>query len=343
MAVSLLTPGHTHWSGEIGDDGHRTYRVTFRVYSDTGYDGPANVFQCPGVPNIGTYWLFGGNGVDVDVWAFRTPRSRATPEVDGEINHYWLYECTFATRPPGTPGDRKSSRCQDGRIEDPLLEPMKISGSFAMDKVEATFDRYGRAILSSSHERLRGNLVEFDESSSIVTVEQNVPDLQLPLITQLNNRLNDVPMWGLPARSIKCNVKDWRKVYYGLCSYYYTRVFELHAKTQIDHFTGAEVGGWDRYAPDEGNKVLNGEWDTATGAWVLKDVGGSPPDPDNPSHFKKFTDREGNPMHAILDGNGLPAETNIGTSTSGGYAAGRIYIEKYKDANLFLLGLPVTL
>lgn len=335
MAVSVRL-GHVDWSGTRDREGYRTYKITHYVTSTTGLDGPANVMQCPGLPTPGNFWFF---HADIDIWAWHTGEQDVKPRVDGERNKEWVVTSTFTNKPPG---DRRRSRCQDQRIEDPLLEPMKISGTFSLDKLEASYDRFGRRILSSSHEALRGPQVEFDEAGASVSIEQNVADLQLPLLARMNNCVNDVPMWGLPARSVRLKVKDWRQVFYGLCNKYYTRSFELEAKVRVDPETGLVVSGWDRDLLDEGTKALNGEWDKVTGAWVLKDVGGSPPDPDNPAHFCIFTDRKGNPCRVILDGNGLPSEVTIGTGTEAPHTTGKIHVEKYNQANLFLLGLPAT-
>lgn len=73
------------------------------------------------------------------------------------------------------------------------------------------------------------------------------------------------------------------------------------------------------------------------------------PDPNNPSHFIRFQDVNGNVARVILNGAGLPATvpvttgTGTGTSNSTVYAPGTITIEKYGESDFLLLGVPVVL
>jgi hypothetical protein len=58
---------------------------------------------------------------------------------------------------------------------------------------------------------------------------------------------------------------------------------------------------------DEGTKALNGKWNYSTGVWDLLPVRpGVNPDPQNPSHFIRFKDRNGENAKVILDGEGRP-------------------------------------
>jgi hypothetical protein len=62
---------------------------------------------------------------------------------------------------------------------------------------------------------------------------------------------------------------------------------------------------------DEGNKVLNGQFNPTTGDYEVLNINGQPPNPRNPTHFGRFKDRNGENTRVILDGGGLPAFTSL--------------------------------
>jgi hypothetical protein len=275
--------------GGRADDGHRDYVVTHLV-KGTVYDGPANVMRCPGLPLAGTVWLFSN---DLDMWAYcklgRT--AEIHEEREGDPAEYWRVESNFSSRP-----DAKS--CKDDSIEDPLLQPPRISGGFTKYNREAVRDRFGRHIRNSSHEQLRGQQVEFEESGITISIEQNVAVLNLGLLAQFNNTVNAYTLWGAPPRTIRLTVGPWERKFYGTCYVYFSRKLDFEVNWE----------GWDRDILDEGNRVLFGHWSKVTGEWVTDpiDEANTPPDSSNPSHFETATDRAGNPCHVILDGAGKP-------------------------------------
>lgn len=293
MATVVIGP--LTWSGGVDDEGHRTYKIAFLVRGLIG-DGPADVYTTPGLPPIGSTWAFGN---DIDLWAWRRPNADIKPhdQKDGEGHKFWTIDLTYSTKPLST------SKCVDAKIEDPLLQPQEVSGSFVKEKVEAILDRFGRPIVNSAHEQLRGAQVEFEEGYDQIRIKQNVPLLQLALFTGMRNTLNSSSLWGMPARTIRLSNATWEKKYYGQCDVYYTRTFEFDINSR----------GWDRDYLDEGTKVLNGVWDKTTGQWVLKDIAGEAPDPKDPRHFIRFTDRQGNLARVVLDGAGKPAGLIVGT------------------------------
>lgn len=328
--ATRLADGQLSWSGSRDKEGHRTYKVTHRVQTDApGRDGPAQILQTAGLPQPGDEWQFDN---DADIWAFCTPEADIEAEDKERPSTWWRVTQTFTTKPPAE--DKR--RCNTTKIEDPLLEPQKISGSFEKEKIEGLTDVDGIPITSSSWEPLRGPQNEWDELHPKVCIEQNVADLELPLVTALLQRggaVNDAPLWGCPAGTIRLVSFEWERKFYGSCYVYFTRKFEFEIKFDT----------WERDILDEGAKVLNGHWDDATGNWVNDDVGGVPPDPANPTHFKRFTDREGNPMRAVLNGAGNPADVTIGTGSDtemGG--AGAIHVQYYPDGNLLSLNIPTT-
>ncbi len=288
---AILTGGPRSMALGIDKDGHREYKITFRVeVTVPTADGPAVAANCPGLPVVGSYWIIRN---DVDVWAWCRPDTEVRAEKDGEPSRFWDVTKTFSTKP--------LQRCSERNFEDPLLEPMKISGSFTKYQEEATHDRFGAQLVNSSHEQIRGPQVEFDKNRPQVKIEQNVPLLQLDTCAALVDCVNINTMWGLPPRTVKLSNFSWERKFHGLCNVYYTRSFEF----DVNYST------WDRTIMDEGSKVIKGHWD-ADANWVLDKILGVDPNPFNPSHFIKATDFSGNPMKVLLNGAGFPADVNTG-------------------------------
>lgn len=290
--TTTLRDGHRVWSGGRDSEGHRTYKITHQVVC-AYEDGPANVMQTAGLPLPGAMWLFDD---DIDIWAFCQPDMELKPSSGQPDNHpvkFWDVTQTFSTKGPSA----QRQRCNEQQIEDPLLEPPKISGSFVRRTEEATHDRFGAPILTSSWEMIRGQQVEFDTSNPQVVISQNVPDLQMDLLAQLAGRsVHAGPLWGLGRRMWKLSEVTWEERYYGTCYKYYNR------KLTFD----GNYDTWDRDLLDIGTKALHGHYDPTTGEWTLDNINGSSPDPTDPSHFDRHKDKRGENAQVVLDGSGRP-------------------------------------
>jgi len=335
MATAIIGNGPNHWSLEQDDEGQRVYRVTFKV-SSLYTDGPNTVVNTNGLPVPGDVWNFGN---DLDIWAFCTRRASVRPIISkDEPTTAWYVDRYFSTNP--------QSLCQDDEIDDPLLKPQSVSGTFVKFSEEAVEDKDGNPIKTSSHEIIRGPQVEFDAGRPTVHIEQNVASLQLSLLSQLYNNVNDSTLWGLGPRRVKLSNISWAKHYYGTCYTYYTRVFDF----DINYAT------FDRDIVDEGTKALHGRWPTdeeiARGInhWVLIDIDGATPDYNNPSHFSRYKDRNGENARCLLDGFGQPIDGTLpGTGTGTGSGAlttgnvATIRVKKYIEADLTQLGIPTDL
>lgn len=317
--MSTILLGRSSWSpAQIDAEGHRTYHIKYKVWGETT-DGPANALQTPGLPLPGSIWAVDN---DLDVYAWCRQETTVTEEVTDEPNRLFHVEKVFSTKPP----DSRKGRCNDTPIEDPLLEPDRISGDFATSTSEATHNRFARALTNSSWEQIKGQLVEFEGSRFVITVEQNVPALQLGLLNALKDCLNDAPLWGLPARCLKFKAGPWTRKFYGQCYVYFTRslTIEANAKQSVDQsgnllfdLSGNPIieSGWDRNLLDEGDKAINGHWGVLSkgeieGRWIVDDLNGAAPDRMNPAHFIRVVDSKGAPMHVILDGTGVPVQLN---------------------------------
>lgn len=343
--------GWRTWSCVRDEDGHRTYKIVFRVRSVDPLDGPALALQTPNLPQAGDTWDFGN---DVDVWAFCRQPVQVRPVVENEPNVFFDLEYTFSTKPD-------PDRCKSSEITDPLLVPQEVSGAFNKFTEQGIVDRHGERITNSAYEPITGPQNEWDASRPTVHIKQNVALLDWDLVCMMMDTVNESTLWGFPPRSVKLSNAGFDRKFYGDCSVYYTRWFEFEIRhrpidgvkstasgtgTHIIENVTTEYENFDRDIMDEGTKVLHGRWDDPVeGAWNLIDIDGSPPNFLNPSHFDRFQDRNGNPARVILDGLGKPAlvrvvpGTGVGTSLDD---AGTIHIEKYGESDFLLLGIPIS-
>lgn len=325
--MSSTLVGMVSWDLQTNpENGHRTYTIDHLITS-TIADGPFVVLQTAGLPTTGSVWDFGD---DYDPWAYCTPGVKINihQPKEGDPNKWWKVQNTFTTIP--------QKRCATTSIENPLMEPDRVSGSFVKYTKEASHDRFGNLLRTSSWERLVGPQVEFDANRPTVHIEQNVSALELDVFTPLVDTVNDSTMWGLPARCIKLSNASWERKILGVCDYYYTRIFDFDINFE----------GFDRVVLDEGTKCLHGHWadgadaGTAPDDWILININGNPPNKNNPAHFSRYQDRNGNLSRVFLDGNGLPAGVGLDSGSSGNPAD--ITIEYYPENNLMLLGLPTS-
>lgn len=313
--------GPTRWSGGQTDIKTRSYQITFLVKT-LKTEGPYTALTAPGLPFIGSAWSFDD---DYDGWVFYTGEASIEPRVEREPNTYWDVTLTFSNKNDETGG------CNEAQIENPLLEPQKVSGSFTKFTREAQYDKNGNFIHYSSWEPVTGPDAEFDDSRPTVRIEQNVADLQLPLITSMRDTINNVSMWGLNQYTVKLSNISWEKKFYGLCFPYYTRTFEFEVN----------FNGWDRDVVDQGQRLLNGKWNDS-GYWETIDIPGiGAPDSNNPAHFVRAKDREGNPTTFILNGAGEPYDPDSPNTAQ--QTQGTITIAYYGESNFFLLGIPALL
>lgn len=323
MTATLVT-GRRAYGGERDDEGHRTWMVTHLVNVSDPNDGPQIVMALGTLPQVGDAYAFGN---DSDTWAFCYPYMKISPHEAIKEGHWiktWKVEQKFSTKP--------LKRCADTTIGDPLSEPQTISGSFVKYQKEAVIDRYGNPIRSSSHEPFTGQQVEFDANRPTVKIGQNVASLGLATFAPMVDCVNDSTLWGMSARCVKLSNVSWERKLYGTCSYYYTRNFEF----DVDY------NGFDRRVVDEGNKVLNGKWDPTTKEWTLVQINGVDPDPNNPTHFIRATDFNGNPIKVPLNGYGVPISPNY-TGTGTGNTLVTKLVEKYEEVNFLTLNIPSTL
>lgn len=289
------------------NDRHRTYSPKWLVQVDDPYfDGPEVASGAVGLPLLGTRWVFGN---DFDIAAVCQPQVQISPyDSNGDaMEFYWVTQ-TFSTKPLG---DRKNTD-----PDNPLLTPPEISGGFTKHVRQAVQDNTGKPVMSSSLETFKGKEAEVDDSRHAISIKLRLPSLPLSTYIEYIDRVNSVPMWGLPARCVKLSNVSWSKQFYGE-DYQFT-YYEVTYEFEIKFDT------FDRYILDEGSRVLRTP-DAANPA---------PANPNNPKDFVPFTIK-GQPARVLLDGTGKAIASEANTT----YKQFKLYQEK----NLLLLGIPATL
>jgi hypothetical protein len=339
------------WSVKRDDCSYREYKVTFRVRMAGDTEGPATALQTPGLPTYGSIWSFNvkpsGPG-DVDVFAWCRWDCDVKSVLENEPFNQFDLTFTFSTKPV----DPDKCACMTEQTSDPLLVPPKISGKYNKYQEEGIKDRFGKDIVNSAFENIRGPQNEWDHNRAQITIVQNVASAYqgYMLPQQMIDTVNAFPLWGLPPRCIKLSEAPWDRKYFGICSYYYERTLTFDIRTKLAGSilgTGTHslhlVSGFDRDIRDEATKVLKGHWDAGTGHWVLEQIAGASPDPTNPTHFIRWKDVHGENMRGILNGHGVPARTVVqGTGTGTDQTMeGSIHVEYYYESDFSLLGIPL--
>ncbi len=282
--------GPIKWDGDEDEYGYRTYTLVQLVEVEKT-EGPQFALDCDGVPSKGDVW---DASADQNDWAWCISKAAKQVQTERQLpNVQFHVTSVFSSKPAA---DSKQ-RCNDQKVEDPLLEPPRISVSTSNDKEEATHDRFGQPITNSAWEQLRGPQIEFDKSSLRVKIVQNVPNHLLPILSAMRDTVNGVPLWGCPVRTIKLASVGLERKFYGQCEVYWERTLEFEIRAET----------WDRYILDEGTKALNGHWN-AVGNYVIDDIDGEPPDRFNPAHFIRFKDRDNENCRVVLNGRGVPAK-----------------------------------
>jgi hypothetical protein len=300
-----------------------------------------------GLPTLGSsFQISGYSGTDSWVWCRPELSVRIHQEREGDPAVYYLVEVTYSNKVESG----QSRRCQNTSVDDPLMEPMKIGGSFGRTQWEAKYDKDGVRLVTSANEPITGPGVTFDYVRPTVRIEQNVANLGLASFANMVNTVNSAPLWGCPARCVKLANASWERRVYGKCGFFFTRSFEF----EIDYYNCDKYGnaiGFDKEVYDSGSKCLRGKWITDTtdsfyGRFkLLSSISATDPSTilNTPeSQFMTYKDMNNENARVFLDGYGRPANVSLAPSGQSGPPASAI-CRYYKESNFLLLGIPTSL
>jgi len=317
--MTLVNRGLLEWSGGRDMNLHRTYRAKFLIESDDPDDGPQAVTYAADLPNVGASWTYGN---DNDAYALCTPIVECEAIVKGEANYHWILSYEFTTKP--------WLACLTTQLTHPASQPDIISGSFVTYSERTNKRRRGdtgtgasgKIIHSSSLEPI---WVDRDKNRATVSIQQTRINLELPMLTQMINTLNDAPLWGLPARCVKLRNTPWRRLVWGMCSYYFQRTLEFDIKYDTHDLTEVVDMGH-RWL-----KIPQGGDHTYTGTAAALDN-------TNPENFTRAIDVRGNIQKPVpLDGQGNICKDPIN------HEHFIPTVELYDETNFLLLGIPSVL
>jgi hypothetical protein len=341
--ASIYGDGPITWRADRDDEGFRTYRVTYRVKAAVT-ESPAAVMIASGLPTIGSQFsLAGYSGVDQWCWCRPEINIRIDQEKTGDPAVFYLVECVFSNKWE----DGKSLRCNNTPIEDPLMEPMKVSGSFSRAQWEAKYDQNGAHLVTSANEPITGPGVTFDYVKPSVRIEQNVASLGLSTFAEMVNTVNAFPLWGVPARCVRLTNAPWERKVHGSCGFFYTRIFEF----EVDYYNHDKNGnpiGFDKEVYDSGSMCLRGQWVTDKDSSdygkykILAGVTSTTPEtvltiPQ--SDFMSYKDMNNEHARVFLDGHGRPANAAlVGGGTAGGPYS--VVLKYHRESDFLLLGIP---
>lgn len=327
---------HTVEFEQEEESGHRTFTAKYKVAHDID-EGPLAIESADGLPAIGDHWE--PDELDeIDEYARRTPYAKCTYMVEGERANYSIVEIHFTTKP--------IKRCQDTQIENPLLEPPKISGSFIEQTMKAVYDIALNPVMNSAGERMD---VEIEASSLTVDISVNVDESPISLIATMLHKLNDAELWGLPAKCIKLSTASWETLYWGVCTKYYklNMGFKIRAPYSID--SGIPIrrkkNPGDPTSTEYEWVVEPGNVTTTVGGWVYAAYDRSAgrvrqPGANASSQMNTILQRDqmGDTVDGfLLDGKGKQAVRDPNT---GLYNSAIVIFEFYKTANLLELPIP---
>jgi hypothetical protein len=221
------------WTLNIDGEGQREYSVTWQVQTTSADDGPDIALTCPGLPVPGSHFAVSNS---TDPWAFYQRKGSARLHDRMKSAKLWDVTINYSTRP--------ARRCMDSSVQDPLLEPARVSGGFNKFTRRAVKDTSGNALVTTGNEPILSG-VEIDDNRPTVRLEMNVAWVNLTFVSSYVDTVNNATWWSCAARTIKCSEFNWERVLYGTCRFYYRVQFTFELKRDTWDYTLANYG---RYA-----------------------------------------------------------------------------------------------
>jgi hypothetical protein len=285
------------WTLNIDGEGQREYSVTWQVQTTSADDGPDIALTCPGLPVPGSHFAVSNS---TDPWAFYQRKGSARLHDRMKSAKLWDVTINYSTRP--------ARRCMDSSVQDPLLEPARVSGGFNKFTRRAVKDTSGNALVTTANEPFTSG-IEIDDNRPTVRLEMNVAWVNLTFVSSYVDTVNNATWWSCAARTIKCSEFNWERVLYGTCRFYYRVQFTFELKRDTWDLMLANFGNYSR---------------SAAGA--------------EPTQHRDGKTKDFKPTY--LDVNGIATETpTFFDQTSGTLATKRVYPEK----NFAAVGWPAVI
>jgi hypothetical protein len=317
MTIYPLLVGPLSQRFRRDEEGHRWYDIDWHVKTESQHDSIAWILSNWPLFAVGSQFNLAAAWPEmrgIDPWAFCTPELNISPHrgiKEQSPVRDWIVSQTWSTK--------QSWRCQTFPIENPLYEPVEMSGDFVHENREASTDRFGKPLRHPNFQPIKGPASEYKYSYPTISFKFNSATLPLSTYVELINHVNDAELWGLPERCVRFTDAKWARKVYGDCFYY----FEVNYSFEFD------IAGFDRKVPAEGTMCLAPD--------------GNPADPKSMIPCKSAT---GENINAPLDMFGRQL-TVTGYDVDGNATfAYPQYIQTpqvHEQGNLLLLGIPSSL
>jgi len=212
---------------------HRKYTSEYQIYTERTAD-PLTVRAMEQLPQYGDVYNWYGF---VDSWAFcrdiQVSRKAEISDTNtGDIRTLWTVKVVHDSKPTGGSNDFQ------GR-ENPLDDPIVISGGFGVFKQEVSTDRFENPIVNAAGDPYNPS-PEIDEAVDTLSMSYNTATLNLQLRAEMIGKVNANIMWGLEPRRVKLTQWNYQVLRAGPGFEYIKHDFEFQVSFKL-HPTDAEL------------------------------------------------------------------------------------------------------
>lgn len=176
---------------------HRKYTSEYQIYT-ARFEDPYTTKGMEALPQYGdTYDWYGF----VDTWAFCrditvTRKAEIKDQTTNDIRTLWTVRVVHDSKPTGGSNDFQ------GR-NNPLNDPIVVSGGFGVFKREVTRDRFLDDIVNAVGDPYDSPKAEVDAAVDTLSMSYNTSTIDLGLRANLIGKVNATVMWGLERRRVK--------------------------------------------------------------------------------------------------------------------------------------------
>lgn len=220
-------------------ESERSYTVKFRVFTNNRSDGPQEASSASIIPRRGDPYIY---GADNDYGAIRSGITISLTNVRDSMKD-WTIVCTFTSRPMRTHPDAF-------QVDDPVLLPPEIGGSFLMMQKPVTRDKDGNCVVNSALDFFEGLTVE--DGLPTLTIAKNYATIDLAQLSDFCPSVNSTPFWGMGVRCWKLTAAPWKRLWKGSGVPYYQISYEFQLNWETWDLKPADRG-W--YKADNYQKV----------------------------------------------------------------------------------------
>lgn len=195
MSITLIKE-QPNCTGDVGDDGAKTYRRQFIAISDNHTDGPLTVRAALlSVHSVARGTVYNRGGSEIDVTAICTRIDvRETNESTAVGGSKWLATADYSTTPPQDPDEEE---------DNPLARPAEISYDFALFAGIAEKDKDDTEIKNTAGDPYDPP-IEREDARLILTIVRNEAFYNLATAQSMVNAVNKTAWNGGAARTWKC-------------------------------------------------------------------------------------------------------------------------------------------